>query len=396
MDGSKDAWTGFLDWLTQVVVPDWGSLVALLPLAIVGLVLLFLAMTAYRWYAAATINRSRVRRPLPAGAPPPGVHLPGPSLWPLVLPLGALLILFALAIKPSAPGGGRELVNLPLLVVGLLVAVAGTAGWFRDAGREWRRTDHGVDLDHAGGGGLAQLTTSATGLTGSTALIRTASPVVSEPPPGVHLPGPSPWPFFAPIAAMVIFFGLVFSPALVLGGIVMGVIAAAGWYRDAGREYRQVDAGHAPEPVTRDPARAFPRALVGVYLAVAAVCLVFVALPGVIAFANTKPNASVAPSGAPGPAPNGEVAIAAVNIAFTKHELQVPAGKPFKIAFDNQDTVKHNVAIFPQGDLSKHLFMGQLVDGGTKTTYDVPALQAGAYDFICSVHPNMKGTLAAR
>jgi plastocyanin len=28
-------------------------------------------------------------------------------------------------------------------------------------------------------------------------------------------------------------------------------------------------------------------------------------------------------------------------------------------------------------------------------TYDVPALAAGTYGFVCSVHPNMTGTLTA-
>jgi plastocyanin len=26
-------------------------------------------------------------------------------------------------------------------------------------------------------------------------------------------------------------------------------------------------------------------------------------------------------------------------------------------------------------------------------TYDVPALAAGTYEFVCTVHPNMRGTL---
>jgi plastocyanin len=32
---------------------------------------------------------------------------------------------------------------------------------------------------------------------------------------------------------------------------------------------------------------------------------------------------------------------------------------------------------------------------GTQT-YDVPALPAGTYSFVCSVHPNMVGTLTVR
>ena len=33
---SSDPWTSFLEWLTTVVVPAWGELIALLPYVIVG------------------------------------------------------------------------------------------------------------------------------------------------------------------------------------------------------------------------------------------------------------------------------------------------------------------------------------------------------------------------
>ena len=39
-------------------------------------------------------------------------------------------------------------------------------------------------------------------------------------------------------------------------------------------------------------------------------------------------------------------------------------------------------------------FKGEIVTS-TKITYDVPALAAGAYEFFCEVHPDMKGTLTA-
>ena len=37
--------------------------------------------------------------------------------------------------------------------------------------------------------------------------------------------------------------------------------------------------------------------------------------------------------------------------------------------------------------------MGQVVTGVTVAKYDVPALAAGTYPFMCTVHPNMTGTL---
>jgi hypothetical protein len=38
----------------------------------------------------------------------------------------------------------------------------------------------------------------------------------------------------------------------------------------------------------------------------------------------------------------------------------------------------------------------EIFNGVAERTYDVPALDAGAYGFICSVHPNMAGTLTAQ
>jgi plastocyanin len=33
---------------------------------------------------------------------------------------------------------------------------------------------------------------------------------------------------------------------------------------------------------------------------------------------------------------------------------------------------------------------------GSTVTYQVPALAAGTYGFICEVHPDMKGTITAQ
>ena len=41
------------------------------------------------------------------------------------------------------------------------------------------------------------------------------------------------------------------------------------------------------------------------------------------------------------------------------------------------------------------MFKGELVTGPAVVVYDVPALPAGQYSFVCTVHPNMTGTLTA-
>ena len=53
----------------------------------------------------------------------------------------------------------------------------------------------------------------------------------------------------------------------------------------------------------------------------------------------------------------------------------------------------HNVAIKDAGGAQK--FKGELVTGPMEIDYQVPALAAGDYTFVCIVHPNMTGTLTA-
>ena len=41
------------------------------------------------------------------------------------------------------------------------------------------------------------------------------------------------------------------------------------------------------------------------------------------------------------------------------------------------------------------IFKGEIFPGVATKTYDVQALPAGEYTFVCDVHPNMKGSLTA-
>jgi plastocyanin len=97
--------------------------------------------------------------------------------------------------------------------------------------------------------------------------------------------------------------------------------------------------------------------------------------------------ASCTPSGT-------DLSVTVSNISFGTDCLAAPAGQAFTIAFDNQDaSVPHNLAIYPEGDGTKALFTGDVVTGVASATYDVPALQAGTYRFQCDVHPTtMSGT----
>lgn len=123
------------------------------------------------------------------------------------------------------------------------------------------------------------------------------------------------------------------------------------------------------------------------------------AAPSGSAGASGSPTTSAAPSSSAGAsgsaAPAGQVQVTAQGIAFTTQSVDAPADTAFSLLFDNQDNgIPHNVDI--QDSSGASVFKGDIVTGVTQTTYNVPALKAGSYTFICDVHPNMTGTLTVK
>ncbi len=73
---------------------------------------------------------------------------------------------------------------------------------------------------------------------------------------------------------------------------------------------------------------------------------------------------------------------------FEPDAVEAPAGKAFKIDFDNKDAATvHDIDIHLSNPGSEVVFDGAKVTGPAVATYDVPALSAGTYAFVCSVHP---------
>jgi mono/diheme cytochrome c family protein/plastocyanin len=104
-----------------------------------------------------------------------------------------------------------------------------------------------------------------------------------------------------------------------------------------------------------------------------------------------------APTGGPSVAPGKTYDIVAQGVQFTTMSLTVTAGVPFAIAFDNQDAgIPHNVAIHMGTATGTEVFKGAIFPGIAQQTYTIPALAKGTYAFVCTVHPNMVGTLTAK
>jgi plastocyanin len=365
----QDLWTSLLAFSGQFIVPDWGALVALIPLGLAALVLLYMTWTVFRFATAGPTSRG-VRR-LPPVAPP-DIHMPGPSFAPVLAAFGMFMFLFGLFT-----GGPWMWIGIAVLVITLLY-------WGREALRDYDRTVHADNPPIVGA---------------------LPAPTGGTPPEGVHIPPPSFRPLLVSVAFTLLVIGVVFGGWWLLVGVLAMGVTLLGWLRDSRREYAAVaDADHTGH-LDLGGAPSWPKATFAV--------LVLLVVGGLVATTSVIPDKGTpAPSGGPvasggasggGGATGGSAApslpaadavLVAHNIAYVQTTLTVPAGKPFKLAFDNQDPVPHNMEIKDAGGTSQ--FKGEIFSGPAVKVYDVPALAAGQYTFACTVHPNMTGTLTAQ
>ena len=109
-------------------------------------------------------------------------------------------------------------------------------------------------------------------------------------------------------------------------------------------------------------------------------------------------KASAAPSEAPAESlpPNSlTLEQTAEAVQFNKRELEAQANQPFAIHLENRDQgTPHDLDI--RGADGSIAFDGEVFPGPDDRTYQVPGLEPGTYEFFCSVHPNMTGTLTVK
>ena len=99
------------------------------------------------------------------------------------------------------------------------------------------------------------------------------------------------------------------------------------------------------------------------------------------------------PSGVAGQTVN----ISASGIKYEQSAVTAKAGAPFPIEFENKDAgTPHNVYIHEGSPTGTEVFQGQIFNGVATKDYDVKALDAGTYSFVCTVHPTMTGTLTVQ
>ena len=124
-------------------------------------------------------------------------------------------------------------------------------------------------------------------------------------------------------------------------------------------------------------------------LGLVALAVVTVACSGGSGASASAPAASAPAASAPA---GDAITVVAKDLKFSTASITAPADEAFQIILDNQESAPHNIAI--KDAAGAEVFKGEIVTS-TKVTNEIPALAAGAYEFWCEVHPDMKGTLTA-
>ncbi len=370
----EELWTGLITFTEQFVVPDWGALVLLIPIGLAAVVFLYLTWTIYRFATAGPTRRGKRRQ---APVTPAGIHMPGPSFAPLLAAVGFFFLVFGMV------AGGIW------LAVGGLILVITLLYWGREEMRSFDRVPAG-------------------GTAGAAVGVLPAPRGI--PPAGVHLPPPSFRPLLVAIGFTALVAGMVVGGWGLFLGLIALVLVLLGWLWDARKEYAAVENADTTGHLDMGGAPAWPKATFAALAIIVVLALLLTtrivpdtgggsgapAPSGAAGASAPVAGGGAGPSAGPSAAPAADVVVVAEKVAFTTTEITIPAGKPFTLAFDNRDSgVPHDVVIKEAGGAVIYK-TDPLLTGPAVVVYDVPAIPAGQYTFVCTVHPNMQGTATAQ
>lgn len=91
------------------------------------------------------------------------------------------------------------------------------------------------------------------------------------------------------------------------------------------------------------------------------------------------------------PAPLDDQILSAA-FTYVPAELTIPKGTP--VEYTNLDVAPHNVIALRNGRDGKPAFASETIGAGTTVVVKgVDKLEPGVYDFTCTLHPEMLGTI---
>ncbi len=97
-----------------------------------------------------------------------------------------------------------------------------------------------------------------------------------------------------------------------------------------------------------------------------------------------------------GGAASSQITVVATDNKFDKTALTVPAGKEVTITFENKGSAIHNWHVGGVKGKDGKDITTQLIPGGKTETVSFTIDNPGTYDYMCDVHPEMRGKLTVQ
>ncbi len=127
--------------VAQNQAPSESNIAIIVFLIAIGLTLLFaVGLAVVMWVLSlrspfAAVGTEPKAAPKKREELPPGVHLPAPSIQPLILAIGMTITVFGLVFRGFAIQLAADF-NIPIIIVlGLIITLAGFIGWVREGHR---------------------------------------------------------------------------------------------------------------------------------------------------------------------------------------------------------------------------------------------------------------------